>query len=161
MQLSQLMSTKLINVRPDDSLEYAVKQLRRRGVRHLLVMDGSKLVGILSDRDIKKAMAPAKAKQRLQAVGGLYFLVEPIQVEEIMTRDPVFARPGTSAQEAALLMLRQRFGALPIVDRQKVVGIITETDLLRYFANKEARSLRKATAPKRHRSQRRKQRQRY
>jgi acetoin utilization protein AcuB len=135
MKVSQLMTRKLITVQPMDSVEEAVKLLRRRGVRHLLVMQKGRLVGIVSDRDIKRALDPAQTRKRVMAVGGLYFLLEPILVEEIMTCDPVTIAPSASVQEAACLMLEHRFGALPVLDGKLPAGIITETDVLRYFAS--------------------------
>jgi len=134
MRVSRLMTKKLITVGMIDSVEEAVTLLRRRGVRHLLVTSGGRLVGIVSDRDVKRALNPAQTKKRVMAVGGLYFLLEPILVEEIMTADPVTIGPSTSVHEAARLMLEHRFGALPVVRAGRPVGIITETDLLRHFA---------------------------
>jgi CBS domain-containing protein len=67
-------------------------------------------------------------------LGGLFFLLEPIYVREIMTPDPVTVGPEMSAQEAAALMVTERFGALPVEREGETVGIVTETDLLRYFA---------------------------
>ena len=140
MQVSQLMSKKLLTVDPDDAVEDAIKILRRRGVRHLLVMSGPRLVGILSDRDVRRALDPARIKKRVQAVGGLVFMLEPIKVEEIMTKSPVTVGPGAPAYQAARTMLDRKFGALPVVDRRKVVGIITETDLLGYYMRQEAKA---------------------
>ena len=143
MHVSELMSKKLIVVDPKDSVEDAIKLLRRRGVRHLLVMNGSRLVGILSDRDVKRALDPARMKKRVQAVGGLVFVLEPIKVEEIMTRGPVTVHPGAVAHEAARTMLDRKFGALPVLGRKKVVGIVTETDLLGYYMHQEAKAQQK------------------
>jgi acetoin utilization protein AcuB len=135
MKVSELMTRKLITVGPDDSVEAAVQLLRLRGVRHLLVMKGDRLVGILSDRDLKRAIEPGKRKhKKLMNLGGLFFLLEPLLVREIMTPDPVTVGPGLSAQEAAALMVSERFGALPVEEGGRTVGIVTETDLLRYFA---------------------------
>jgi acetoin utilization protein AcuB len=135
MKVSELMARKLFTVAPDDTVEAAVRLLRQRGVRHLLVIKGGRLVGILSDRDIKRAMDPGKTKKRkLLNVGGLFFLLEPILVREIMTPDPVTVSPELSAQEAAAIMVAERFGALPVEEGGRTVGIVTETDLLRYFA---------------------------
>ena len=134
MNVSQLMTRKLITVAPDDSVEGAVRLPRQRGVRHLLVMKEDRLVGIVSDRDIKRAMDPGKPKKKLLNLGGLFFLLEPIYVREIMTPDPVTIGPELSAQEAAALMVAGRFGALPVEKKGETVGIVTETDLLRYFA---------------------------
>ena len=138
MKIADLMSTKLFTVAPDDSVEGAVRLLQQRGVRHLLVLDGNDLVGILSDRDIKKALDPQKRKRtKMLNLGGLFFLLEPILVREIMTKDPTSIGPDATAQDAAQLMVSKRFGALPVIKGSKLVGIVTETDLLRYFAKKK------------------------
>jgi acetoin utilization protein AcuB len=100
-------------------------------------LDSGALVGIISDRDIKRAMDPEKVKRtKLLGIGGLFFLLEPIYVREIMTKDPVTVGPAVTAQEAAELMVSKRFGALPVVNDDGVLqGIVTESDLLRYFAS--------------------------
>jgi acetoin utilization protein AcuB len=132
--VSELMSRNLIQVSPEDSVEKAVQLLRRRGVRHLLVMKKNKLVGIVSDRDLKRVMDPRKTRKKLLGFGGLFFLLEPILVREIMTPDPITIAPDCSVQEAASVMVAERFGALPVTQKDQTVGIITETDLLRFFA---------------------------
>ena len=147
MLVSQFMNSDLITVAPEDSVEEAVKLLSRQGIRHLLVMKKNRLVGIISDRDIKRAMDPRRTRKKLMGIGGLYFLLEPILVEEIMTRDPVTIGPNTPAKQAAYIMVERRFGALPVVDGGKTVGIVTETDLLRCFAEEASPS-----APKRPRA---------
>jgi acetoin utilization protein AcuB len=145
------MTRELISVAPYDSVEEAVALLRQRGVRHLLVLRKGRLVGIISDRDIKRALDPRKTKKRLVDIGGLYFLLEPILVEEIMTPNPVSIRPDASVDHAAFVIVQRRFGALPVVDNGKVVGIITETDLLSYYANdameRERAALARRTPP--------------
>lgn len=79
---------------------------------------------------------PQKSKRKkLLNLGGLFFLLEPILVREIMTKNPVTVAPTASAQDAAKLMVSKRFGALPVVKAGKLVGIVTETDLLRHFAS--------------------------
>ena len=133
MLVSDLMTKDLIRIGPDDSVEVAVDLLRRRGVRHLLVMKKDRLVGIISDRDIKRALDPRKTRKKLLGIGGLYFLLEPILVREIMTPDPITIEPDLPAHEAAAIMVAERFGALPVVEDGETVGIITETDLLRYL----------------------------
>ena len=134
MKVSELMNRDLVSVEPGDSVEAAVKLLRRRGIRHLLVMKKGRLLGIVSDRDLKRALDPQQTQKRILGIGGIYFLLEPILVEEIMTPNPVTVGPDTSANHAAWIMVERRFGALPVVKDGKTVGIVTETDLLRYFA---------------------------
>jgi acetoin utilization protein AcuB len=136
MKVFELMSKKLFIVSPDDSVEAAVRLLQQRGVRHLLVIaKGGVLVGIMSDRDIKRATEPkGRKKKKLLSLGGAFFLLEPILVSEIMSPRPVSITPDATAQEAASVMVRKRFGALPVVEDGKLLGIVTETDLLRHFA---------------------------
>ncbi len=137
MHVSEIMTRELVTVAPDDSVEEAVKLLQRRGIRHLLVLEQNKLVGIVSDRDIKRTLDPRKTRKKIMGVGGLYFLLEPLVVREIMTRDPVTITPATEIRQAAWIMVQRRFGALPVVDQGRVVGILTETDVLSYFAELE------------------------
>ena len=145
MKIAELMTTKLLTVAPDDSVEAAVRMLQQRGVRHLLVLEGNELVGILSDRDLKRALDPQKRKRKkMLNLGGLFFLLEPILVREIMTKDPTSIAHDALAQEAAALMVTKRFGALPVVKAGKLVGIVTETDLLRHFAAQPAGKAKKA-----------------
>jgi acetoin utilization protein AcuB len=150
MKVADLMTRSLITVRPDDSVEVAVRLLRQRGVRHLLVLKNARLVGVISDRDIKRALDPERTHKKLLGIGGLYFLLEPILVREIMTADVVTIRPEATAQEAASVLVKERFGALPVVRGNELVGIITETDLLRYFAEQasETTAAGSATIPK-------------
>jgi acetoin utilization protein AcuB len=136
------MSRELITVEPSDSVEQAVTLLRTRGVRHLLVMKRGRLVGIVSDRDIKRALDPRKTRKKLMDIGGLCFLLEPILVQEIMTPNPVAIPPGVLAEHAASLMVQRRFGALPVVENGRTLGVVTETDLLRYFARETKREVR-------------------
>ncbi len=114
-----------------------------------MVLKDDELVGILSDRDIKRALHPERSKKKLLGIGGLYFLLEPIPVREIMTPDPVTIEASASVQEAASVMVKKRFGALPVVRGDEVVGIITETDLLRYFAQKAPEPSREAKSSRR------------
>ena len=137
MKVSELMTRKLITVRPLESIEGVIELLQRRGVRHILVMDKKTLVGIISDRDLKRAMDPTKTQKNVMAIGGLYFSMEPVVAEEIMTAHPVTIGAAANAKVAAKVMVQHRFGALPVVEDGHVVGVITETDLLEYFAESE------------------------
>jgi len=156
VKVSELMTRKLITVSPDDSVEKAVQLFRQRSVRHLLVLQGERLVGILSDRDLIHAMEPLRAKQRkLLNVGGLFFLLEPVEVQEIMSRDVITIAPDLSIQDAAAFMVSSRFGALPVVANEKLVGIITETDLLRCLAKPATELRQKSKTQRAARSKRR------
>ncbi len=138
MKVADLMSRKLITVAPDDTVDRVVKLLRYRGVRHLLVLEAGEVVGIVSDRDFKRALDPQRGrKKKVMNVGGLFFLLEPVYVHEIMSRGVIAIAPTASVPQAASIMVKHRIGALPVMQGRKLVGIITETDLLRYLAASE------------------------
>jgi acetoin utilization protein AcuB len=99
-------------------------------IRHLLVTDGPKLLGIVTDRDIRLNL-PSPATSL--SVWEIDYLLARMTVESVMTRTIVTVDPRRDARVAAQLMLYHRIGALPVVDGATLIGIITETDLLRAF----------------------------
>jgi acetoin utilization protein AcuB len=110
-------------------------------VRHLPVLDGDRLVGILSDRDLKRAMASSATSL---SVHELNYLLERVQVREFMTRAVITVGPARPIQDAARVMLVEKIGALPVMDGERLIGLVTETDMLRLFVRMvdEARGLR-------------------
>lgn len=115
----------------EDSMKKAIDLLKERGIRHLPVLrKGEKLVGIVSDRDIKAASpSPATSLE----IREIYYLLDRIKIKQIMTKKPYTVSPGTPVEEAALIMREKKIGALPVVDDGKLIGIITETDILDAF----------------------------
>ncbi|MEK7700617.1 MAG: CBS domain-containing protein [candidate division NC10 bacterium] len=99
-------------------------------IRHLLVSDGPTLVGIVTDRDIRLNL-PSPATSL--SVWEINYLLARMTLASVMTKNVVTVESGREATEAAQLMLDHKIGALPVVDRGHLVGIITETDLLRAF----------------------------
>lgn len=133
--VADLMSRELISVAPDDTVDRVVQLIHYRGVRHVLVVDAGELAGIISDRDIKRALDPQRGKKKkVMNLGGLFFLLEPFTVREIMSPSVVSIAPDATVQAAAKTMVAEKIGALPVLEDGKLVGIITETDLLRYLA---------------------------
>jgi CBS domain-containing protein len=113
-----------------DTLRTAVDQLRLRKCRRLPVVDNGKLVGIISDRDVRLALnSPFILRERSQDET----LLDRVLVAECMTPDPVCLSPEASVVDAARLIHDRRFGGVPIVDEGKLVGIVTETDVLGCF----------------------------
>jgi len=114
----------------NDSMRRAMDLLKERGIRHLPVLRGERLVGILSERDIKQASpSPATAL----AVHEIYYLLDRVTVKQIMTRRPYTISSSAPIEEAALLMREKKIGCLPVVDDGRLVGILTETDILDAF----------------------------
>jgi acetoin utilization protein AcuB len=117
------------------SLDTPVVEARRtmvdRRIRHLLVTDGGRLAGIVTDRDIRLNL-PSPATSL--SVWEINYLLGRMTVSSIMTSTVITVEPGRDAVAAARLMLDHKIGALPVVDAGTVVGILTETDILRAFA---------------------------
>ena len=114
MQLKEIMSTRIQTVSPTDSAAAAIARLRRSRIRHLVVIDGSKVVGVLSSRDVENLGSMAQVDT----------------VEDHMTRPVVIASPETTLRKAADLMRGRSIGCLPILSGDELVGIVTTTDLL-------------------------------
>ena len=130
MLVEDLMQRQVITVMPCTPLPEALRLSRTRGVRHLPVLEEGKLVGIISDRDLKRATAsPATALERHELV----YLLEKVSVAEIMTRSVITVVPELPVEEAARLMVKEKIGALPVIAEGRLVGIVTETDMLDLF----------------------------
>ncbi len=130
MRVEQWMNQDLVTVTPDESFRTAMHLIRQKGIRHLPVVEGKRLVGIVTDRDLRQA-GPSGATSL--SIHELHYILEKLSVREIMTKHVVSVRPDQTVEEAALLLLGHRIGGLPVVRDGELVGIITETDILQAF----------------------------
>lgn len=123
------MNPKVITVDADDSMLDATKLLKEHNIRHLPVLEKGKLVGVITDRDLKRA-SPSDATT-LEAHELLY-LIANIKVREIMTRNPITVPYNFTIEEAAEILLQAKISGMPVVDKQgDVIGTITQTDLFK------------------------------
>ncbi len=131
MIVARRMMRNPVFVDEDDSMKKAMDILKDREIRHLPVLKGGeKLVGIVSERDIKQASpSPATALE----IREIYYLLDKVKVKQIMTRRVYTISPGASVEEAALIMREKKIGCLPVVEGGRLVGILTETDILDAF----------------------------
>jgi acetoin utilization protein AcuB len=130
MKIRDLMTAKPITTGPDTPVIDARKLMLGKRIRHLLVTDGPKLLGIVTDRDIRLNL-PSPATSL--SVWEVNYLLARLTVASVMTKALVTVSPERDPRDAAVLMLDHQIGALPVVDGGELVGIITETDLLRAF----------------------------
>lgn len=128
MQVREHMSAPAIVVSPDTPVAKAMEILRARRIGRLPVVDDGRLVGIVSEPDLLRAL-PSPATSL--SVWEMPELLERLPVREVMTHDVVVVEPATRVQDAAQLMVDRRIGGLPVVEGGRVVGIITETDVFR------------------------------
>lgn len=127
IQVSEIMNRKLITVDTRTSLCQAQRVLDQHHIRHLFVMDGKRLVGIVTDRDIRKAAPSSKSPLTIREREEF---MDELKVVEVMSRKLITACPTTTVREAAKVMVRGKIGCLPVVEGNTLVGIVTETDLL-------------------------------
>ena len=130
MRVKDLINGPPITIGPDTPVLEARRVMQTRAIRHLLVVDDDRLVGIVTDRDIRLNMpSPATAL----SVWEVNYLLARLTVREVMTTNVIVVDPERDARQAAALLVTERIGALPVLDGERLVGIVTETDFLRAF----------------------------
>ena len=129
MLVKNWMSKNVITVDINDSMQDAMKLLKENDIRMLPVMKKAKLVGIVTDRDLKKASA---SDATTLEVHELLYLLMKIKVKNIMTRDVITVPPDYTVEETAQVLQKNRISGAPVVDDSgQLVGTITQTDLFR------------------------------
>jgi acetoin utilization protein AcuB len=124
------MSRNVITIAPDQSLQMARERMHKHGIRRLPVVEHGKLIGIITDRDVRQAWAsPATSLSTHE----LLYLLDRLTVAEVMTSKAFTVTPDTPLVEAARLLRDHKIGGLPVVEGSQVVGMITGTDLLEAF----------------------------
>jgi acetoin utilization protein AcuB len=131
MKVRELMSGAPITVSPDTTVFDARRLMQKERIRHLLVTEDRRLVGIITDRDIRLNM-PSQATSL--SVWEVNYLLARLTVGQAMTKSVIITGPDRDARAAAQLMLEHKVGALPVLDGEHLIGILTETDILRAFA---------------------------
>ena len=128
--VSHLMSPSVITISASASLASAEVLMRRHHIHHLVVVEAEgHVIGVLSDHDVA-AMMPSTVqrhsrREQSDAIAG-------VAVKDAMTRHPITVAPDLPAAEAARLLLREQIGSVPVIWRDKLVGIVTERDFLSY-----------------------------
>ena len=123
------MTSNPTTLSPHEPLLKAVLTIRSLNIRHLPVDVGGKLVGIITDRDVAR-VSPSIVSQTSQEEYNKVF--EQTMVERVMVKNPTAVTPDTPLSEAVGLLHDNKWGCLPVTENEKLVGIITLTDGLRY-----------------------------
>lgn len=126
------MTPDPVTICPDTTLPEAARLMKECRIRRLPVVENGRLVGIVTMGDVREASPSAATSLSIYE---LNYLLSRLTVREIMTRDPIAITPDTSIEASARLMLEHKIGGLPVVDNNKVVGIITESDIFRLLVN--------------------------
>jgi len=128
MYVSDWMTKKVFSIEPDDYLSDAIYLMRERSVKHVPVLRGEKLKGIISDRDIRE-YSPSKATSL--DVYELHYILAKTRIKEIAKTKIITTTPDTPVEEAAMVMLDNNIGCLPVLDDGMLVGIISDKDIYR------------------------------
>jgi len=125
MLVNDVMRADVISVPPGAPLSEAFRLMRQRGVRHLAVVDDGRLVGIVSDRDLKRAIPPSAGTASVPTPE-----MASLPVERLMTQPVITTGPSVSVEDAGRVMVSEKISALPVTEGGRLVGIITETDVV-------------------------------
>lgn len=123
------MTRDVVLASPKTTLAEALNLLRGHNFRHLPVVEDEHLVGLVSDRDLRMAMPPiwAEAREELRAA------LDDKTLGDVMTTEIISVPPDTPIEEAAKLLYEHHIGCLPVLEEDRLIGILTETDILRSY----------------------------
>ena len=130
LRVRDCMSVDPATVGPKDSLQLVIELLRRRDIRSIPVVEKERLIGIVTDRDVRQ-VAPAYPLFRDEDEIRRY--TENLTVTAAMTADPMTIAPDAPLVEAAKVLETYRISSMPVVDDRRLVGMLTVTDVLRVF----------------------------
>lgn len=132
MRMRDIMTKNPLTVDSDTPIVEAKAIMKENNIRRLTVVDRGKLVGLVTERMILEA-SPSPATSL--SIHELHYLIAKMKVKDIMVRNPITISPDTTFEETLLLGQEKRIGAFPVVDKGKVVGIATESDLVRFITS--------------------------
>lgn len=131
MRILDIMEQKIVTISVDDRLSTVEDIMTLGHVRHMPVVKAGKLVGVVSERDLLRAslsnLSDFGSDQRRA-------FLQAVEINRVMSSPAVVIGPEASVEEAAMVMAEKRIGCLPVVEGDKLIGLVTETDVLRYFA---------------------------
>lgn len=132
LRVRDLMTPKVVTVRPDDTIAMAHELMLDHRFRHLVVVDAEgDLVGLLTQRDLLRHSLTERTELPLNVQRTI---MRRIRVEEVMTSEVETTEPGEWLRQAASVMFENKYGCLPVVEGAQVVGILTEADFVRFFS---------------------------
>lgn len=129
MLVKNWMSKNVISVSINDAMDYAIRLLKEHRIKMLPVLDKGAIVGVVTDRDLKRASASDATTLEIHE---LLYLISRIRVGDIMSRSPVTVPLDYTVEETAQLLLEKNISGAPVVDHDNnLVGVITQSDLFR------------------------------
>jgi len=130
MRIEEFMTKNVITVGPETNLLDAQKIMIEKKIRRLPVIDKGKLVGIVTEHDLFES-----TPSRINPMGAqqLHYILSSMKVKDVMTRNPITVSPQTPFEDALRIGQEKKIGSFPVVENGKLVGIITESDIVRFL----------------------------
>ncbi len=120
MKVGDWMEKKLITIDKETTIQDAVSLMKKHSIRHLPVLEGKRLVGLVTDGDMRQIFVAS--------------LIEELAIDDVMIKDPITVTVDTEIEEAAKIIYYNKIGALPVTDEgNEVLGIITVADIMAAF----------------------------
>ncbi|MEQ3656589.1 MAG: CBS domain-containing protein [Dokdonia sp.] len=129
--VSSIMTTTVISLHTKDTLETAESLFKENNIRHIPVVDGSKVIGMLSYTDLLRISFADAVGEDEQDVDTVVYNM--FTIEQVMTKNLVTVTSTTTIKDVAEILSKREFHALPVVDNNNLVGIITTTDLINFL----------------------------
>ena len=136
LRVRDIMGRNVVTISASERMSTVEDIMTLGHVRHMPVVQGGKLVGVVSERDLLRASLSVLSEHRGPERRAFLHVVEIVRV---MSTPPVVIGPNASVDEAALVMAEKKIGCLPVVEGDQLVGMVTETDVLRCLAGVEPR----------------------
>jgi len=128
MQIRQVMSSSVVTLASDQTLREVIELLRSKHIRHLPIVDEGQLVGIVTDRDVKRATPSLHSGVDRDEYDRV---LDETKIAQFMTREPMTIAPDLDLKSAVKIFIERKVGALPVVENAQLVGIVSQIDLLR------------------------------
>jgi len=133
MRVRDWMTENIITLSENDSAIKLMQLFKEHQIRRIPIVKNGKLVGIVTDRDIKSITSPKAFSMDMYE---FYYIISNLKVKDIMTANPIYVHPDDDIEKATILMLENKISGLPVVDEnEKLIGIITQTDILKAFVS--------------------------
>jgi len=129
--ISAIMTTDVITLNNSDSLETAESIFKSKNIRHIPVVNGEAIIGILSYTDLLRISFADAVDEDSGSVDSIVYNM--FSIEQVMAKNLISVAPNTTIKEVAEILSKKEFHAIPIIDNDKLVGIVTTTDLINYL----------------------------
>ena len=134
MKIRDIMTTEVVTLKVDEELSLASDIMTLARIRHLPIVEGNRLVGIISQRDLFKASLASVIDYDYQVARTH---LKAVTIKEIMVNEIITIAPDAKIHEAGRIMLEKKIGCLPVIESDALVGMVTESDIMEYYVSRQ------------------------